>query len=467
MKKVLKGFDSVNNELKNASDQQLIEEFDNARKQIEEMSDSDKVDTNTAIRALSVLMLENEKLKGKPSKTIQNQIEKTFSDFSDADDYRSVDSIIRELPVYAQEKFNQQLKIEIEAASKESLASLSDPNVKVIFDKKLREAKAYFSSDAAKKRKFTNPEEAAKQAAVLAANHKNNDPMVRFAIPEDKTPSIKEPSAQAADNDDFANNTYQQLLNNDVTAESAKEYGDRLYEQIQGLPENSISRDKAISAYNAIKVYQITRTKPNEEIEGVIPQVANAIRAAHRAGMERNFLNTANDVGKSEGQRLQNLTNKVAAVYQNLTDKELLEFLPESGSLNEVAKSVFEKDSPASARSFVRGEIMDVVLSQFRFAEALDSPLAEKAETVFHENVKNITSKNNWFSKLDLKKKFQAAKDAYLDVMLSIWEKLENFKSDMSAKLRKSTNRKASAQVNRVVRRYLENSDKSFIRYAY
>lgn len=467
MKKVLEKFDSVSNDLKKVDDRKLIEEFDTARKQLDEMSETDNIDPKTAIHALCVSMFETKILKDKTPKIIQNQIEKTFSDFNDADDYRSVESVIRDLPTFSQEKFNQQLKSEIEASSKEALASLSDPKLKVIFDKKLLEARAYFSSDVAKKRKFTNPDEAVKHAAVLAANHKNNDPMVRFSIPEDKTPSIKEPSEQATDNDDFANSTYQQLLDNDVTADSAKEYGDRLYQQIQGLPENSISRDRAISAYNAIKIYQITRTKPNEEIEGVIPQVANAIRAAHRAGMERDFLNTANDVGKSEGQRLQNLTDKVSAVYQNLTDNELLEFLPESDSLSEVAKSVFGKDSPPSARAFVRNEIMDVVLSQFRFAEALDSPLAEKAETTFHEDVKKITSGKNWFSKPDLKKKFQAAKDAYLNVMLSIWGKLENFKSTMSDKLRKSTNRKASAQVNRVVRRYIENSDKSFIRYAY
>jgi DNA topoisomerase IB len=466
--KVSKEFASINESLKDADEKQLVEEFSVARKQIEDMADDENIDPEKAIRALSVLMLEQQKLGNKTPKVIERQTEKSFGDFTDADDYRSVNSFLRSLPPFSQEIFNRKLKDSLAPASQESVDGLSDPSKGKVFAKKVEEAKAYFSSEAAKKRESTNPEEAAKHAAVLAANHKNNDPMVRFSISEDRAASIGSPEEQAREDDKFAKSKYRELVKSKMSAEEAKGHADRLYAKITSLPEGSVAHAKASAAYNAIKIYQITQTSPDDKVEGISPYVANAIRAAHRMGLAQDFLDTSSDVGKTDAQKLQNLTSKAAAAYSNLTDEELAEFLPEKDPLKGIATSAFESYSAPAARKFIRDEVINALVGQFRFSELEGSsfnPELDQAKSELHDDLDKITSKKKWFDDSKNLKAVRARIEAFNKLMADLWDKAKEYTKSVSmgTKLR----REARAQSSRVASRYIENSGRYFIRDSY
>jgi len=468
MKNVSEKFTSINELLKDADQKQINEEFSVARKQLEEMSDDENIDPEKATHALSVLLFEKQKLGNKTPKTIERQIEKLFEDFTDADEYRSVNSFLKSLPPFSQEIFRQKLKDSVVTASQEAVDSLSDPAKEKVFAKKVDEAKAYFSSDASKKRKSTNPEEAAKHAAVLAANYKNNDPMTRFSIPEDRAASINSPEDQAREDDSFARSKYQELVKSKMPAEEAKSHADRLYAKINSLPENSVAHAKASAAYNALKIYQITKTAPGEKVEGISPVVANAIRAADRMGLAQDFLDTSSDVGKTNAEKLQNLTSKAAAAYANLTDEELAEFLPEKDPMKDIAASVFESYSAPAARKFIRDQVLGSLTAQFRFSELEGSsfnPELDQARSELHDDLNSITSKKKWFTDNKNLKRVQDSMERYHKIMAALWNKAKSFSKDIS--IRTKIRREARAQAHRVASRYIENIGRYSIRVSY
>ncbi len=294
------------------------------------------------------------------------------------------------------------------------------------------------------------------------------NPMSRFSIPSDTSPSIGGPEEQAREDDKFAKSTYRELVKSKMPAEEAKGHADSLYAKITSLPEGSVAHAKASAAYNAIKIYQITQTSPDDKVEGVSPYVANAIRAAHRMGLAQDFLDTSSDVGKTDAQKLQNLTSKAAAAYSNLTDEELAEFLPEKDPLKGIATSAFESYSAPAARKFIRDEVINALVGQFRFSELEGSsfnPELDQAKIELHDDLGKITSKKKWF---DDGKNLQSVRDAmerFNKLMAALWGKAKSFNKNVSmgTKLR----REARAQSSRVASRYIENSGRYFIRDSY
>ena len=292
--------------------------------------------------------------------------------------------------------------------------------------------------------------------------------MVRFSISEDRAASIGSPEEQAREDDKFAKSKYRELVKSKMSAEEAKGHADRLYAKITSLPEGSVGHSKASAAYNAIKIYQITQTSPGDKVEGISPYVANAIRAAHRMGLAQDFLDTSSDVGKTDAQKLQNLTSKAAAAYSNLTDEELAEFLPEKDPLKGIATSAFESYSAPAARKFIRDEVINALVGQFRFSELEGSsfnPELDQAKSELHDDLGKITSKKKWFDDSKNLKAVRARIEAFNKLMADLWDKAKEYTKSVSmgTKLR----RKARAQASRVASRYIENSGRYFIRGSY
>ena len=294
------------------------------------------------------------------------------------------------------------------------------------------------------------------------------NPMSRFSIPSDTSPSIGSPEEQAREDDKFAKSKYRELVKSKMPAEEAKGHADSLYAKITSLPEGSVAHAKASAAYNAIKIYQITQTSPDDKVEGISPYVANAIRAAHRMGLAQDFLDTSSDVGKTDAQKLQNLTSKAAAAYSNLTDEELAEFLPEKDPLKVIATSVFESYSAPAARKFIRDEVINALVGQFRFSELEGSsfnPELDQARSELHDDLESITSKKKWFDDSKNLKAVRARIEAFNKLMADLWDKAKEYTKSVSmgTKLR----REARAQSSRVASRYIENSGRYFIRDSY
>ena len=442
---------------KDVTPNKLAELFSEADKTISEQSESDRPDLSELAEAFAILQFQNEKLKGRSSQDVQKASEKIFaeSEFENPE----VSNAIKGMPLYSQHVFNQEIKKYLGGADQEAAKALQDKSSAKDFEQKVAKAKNFFSKETSKKRNVTDPNEAAQHAAILVAHHKANDPMVRFSVSEDNRPSTESPEDQAVSNDRFANKTYQDLVNNKVSVQSAKEYADRLYKQSQSLPEGTVARDRALSAYNAIRIYQIAKTKPNEDVEGVVPYVANAIRAAARSGLERSFLETAGDVGKTSAESFQRLADKAAVAYNNLTDSELTEFLPEKDPLGEIFKSA-SANSPAASK-FLRGEVMNVLVAQFRFNEVEHSdfsPELDQSRDELHENLRSITSNKRWFSDNKTLGKIKDSVADFLKRMAAIWDKAK-----------KATQQKASGFLTprpsppRVASLYIRNSGNSFI----
>ena len=442
---------------KDVTPNKLAELFSEADKTISEQSESDRPDLSELAEAFAILQFQNEKLKGRSSQEVQKASEKIFADseFENPE----VSNAIKGMPLYSQHVFNQEIKKYLGGADQEAAKALQDKSSAKDFEQKVAKAKNFFSKETSNKRKVTDPNEAAQHAAILVAHHKANDPMVRFSVSEDNRPSTESPEDQAVSNDRFANKTYQDLVNNKVSVQSAKEYADRLYKQSQSLPEGTVARDRALSAYNAIRIYQIAKTKPNEDVEGVVPYVANAIRAAARSGLERSFLETAGDVGKTSAESFQRLADKAAVAYNNLTDSELTEFLPEKDPLGEIFKSA-SANSPAASK-FLRGEVMNVLVAQFRFNEIEHSdfsPELDQSRDELHENLRGITSNKGWFSDNKTLGKIKDSVADFLKRMAAIWDKAK-----------KATQQKASGFLTprpsppRVASLYMLNSGNSFI----
>jgi DNA topoisomerase IB len=294
------------------------------------------------------------------------------------------------------------------------------------------------------------------------------NPMSRFSIPSDTSPSIGSPEEQAREDDKFAKSTYRELVKSKMPAKEAKGHADSLYAKITSLPEGSVAHAKASAAYNAIKIYQITQTSPDDKVEGISPYVANAIRAAHRMGLAQDFLDTSSDVGKTDAQKLQNLTSKAAVAYSNLTDEELAEFLPEKDPLKGIATSAFESYSAPAARKFIRDEVINALVGQFRFSELEGSsfnPELDQAKSELHDDLESITSKKKWFDDSKNLKAVRARIEAFNKLMADLWDKAKEYTKgvSMGTKLR----REARAQSSRVASRYIENSGRYFIRDSY
>ena len=445
---------------KDVTPNKLAELFSEADKTISEQSESDRPDLSELAEAFAILQFQNEKLKGRSSQDVQKASEKIFaeSEFENPE----VSNAIKGMPLYSQHVFNQEIKKYLGGAGQEAAKALQDKSSAKDFEQKVAKAKNFFSSETSKKRKVTDPNEAAQHAAILVAHHKANDPMVRFSVSEDNRPSTESPEDQAVSNDRFANKTYQDLVNNKVSVQSAKEYADRLYKQSQSLPEGTVARDRALSAYNAIRIYQIAKTKPNEDVEGVVPYVANAIRAAARSGLERSFLETAGDVGKTSAESFQRLADKAAVAYNNLTDSELTEFLPEKDPLGEIFKSA-SASSPAASK-FLRDEVMSVLVAQFRFNEIEHSdfsPELDQSRDELHENLRGITSNKRWFSDNKILGKIKDSVADFLKRMAAIWDKAKKVPQFVKQKASGFLTPRPSPP--RVASLYIRNSGNSFI----
>lgn len=483
--RVLQERDQIKENLKNAAPEKLLEVFEKASKDLEKESDNDSTDLDRVANLMGLLWYQNELVGGRTDNDIQNKIKKDFEDFKDSDNFSDVQSAINDLPLFSQDLFTNEFNKQYQDIEKDALNGLEDPNAQSDFQKKVEKAKAYFSSEVVKKRKTTDPKEAAMHAAVLKADFRTNDPMVRFKVPEGSEPVSVSAEEQAASNDDFANQTYQKLVDDDTSVEKAKEHGDRIYKQIQALPEGN-ARDKAVSAFNAIRVYQISRTKPNEDVEGVIPYVANAIRAAHLAGSERDFFNTRNEQGKSDAERLQILADKTAFAYNQLTEKELVDFLDEDHPLKD-AKDMLKEYITPSARAFLRSQMIDSLVGEFRFSPLLHSdyaPTVEDARSETHEKISEELkraedSNGRKILSMDGMRRIK-------DYLADYFKKLAKFFSDLKSKTKQKAQGIAlsvaslgfsptsppipsalSRQASRVARRYIENSGRSFIRGSY
>jgi hypothetical protein len=470
LQKVNQTFESKKEILGSSDSNKLAQTFSDASKTLSDESDKDNPDLNKVVEAFAILNLQKHLLKGKGEKEIANDIKDTFKDnnFLDAEEYRDVEGVVDDLPLYSQNIFNKELKSQLDSALQNANDSISDKKKAASFDKDIAKAKAFFSDEAVNKRKSTSPVEAAKHAAILMANNKINDPMVRFSIPEDNNLDTGSPKEQATKNDRVANSTYQNLIKNNSSAESAGEIAEKLYKQSQTLPEGSIAYNRAIAAYNAVRVYQISRTKPNEEIEGVVPAVANAIRAAARSGLEREFFETAGDTDLSETQRFQRFTDKAAVAFKNLSNAELAQFLPDDDPLKKSAQEIFSQVTNPYAQTFIRDQINNVLVGGLRFFELEDSEYKseiEQARTELHENTKSITSEKNWFSKPNLMQSIKDKISGFFKLIGSFFSKWKNSTKETKGETRGFFTPRPSSK--KVARLYAQNIGNSFITTRY
>lgn len=323
-------------------------------------------------------------------------------DFNKSDSHREVSEKVSNLPAIGQRQFNKALEGQMAQTFEDANKGLKDQKAEAAFAQRVAEAKTFFSNEDSGP---IDPEVAAKHAAVLIADHKLNDPMTRFQVPTGPDALIPDagvdPSDVAIEDEDHALEAYSNITKSKMDVKAAENMAETLKKKLLGLPEGSPAHRKANAAYNALRLYHISRTKPGEEIEGVHQGFANAMRAAHAAGMEKIFLETANEVGMNEAQLLDEISKKVARVYKTVPQHDLHLYLDENSPLKEVAKSAFEEAHAPGVAKYMRDLLEAELSASFRFGDIAD-PSTDQDIAQVHADVSRITGKRGWANKNSL-----------------------------------------------------------------
>lgn len=355
-------------------------------------------------------------------------------DFGKSESHREVLEKVNTLPAIGQRQFNKALEGQLEQTFADANKGLKDPKAEAVFAQRVAEAKVFFENEGDK---HLDPEVAAKHAAVLIADHKLNDPMVRFQVPTGPEALIPDagvdPADIAVEDEDDALEAYSNITKSKMDVKAAENMAETLKKKLLGLPEGSRAHRKAKAAYHALRLYHIARTKPGEEIEGVHQGFANALRAAHAAGMERIFLETASEVGLTEAQTLDEISKKIARVYKTVPQHELHLYLDDNSPLKEVAEKAFKEAHTPAVAKYLRDLLEADLSASFRFGDIAKAEIDQDMSQI-HGDVSRITS---------------GQKRLTMESVKSLWEAM--------AKLWQRMSSKQSASAQRVASRYVRN----------
>ena len=326
--------------------------------------------------ALNIYMMQHLTQAGDP-KEIESGTEEIFESYPIEE--REAQEAIEKMNVFDRATFNENFKGEYDGALKEAQAAAKSPSVKT-FAEKVKRAKAYFSEDFRGNRE---PREAAKYAAVLAAENKINNPIDRFKLGEDvshsafSSPEEKEKALVEATKEAFDIFKDASRLSKD-TQDS---YIEKLTSFVDSTAENSPARIKAQSALNAVRVAQIANTPPNEDVDGVSNVMSNAIRAAYKTGEVAYFLDQTRQFDNPEDAQ-EDLVKNVSRIYKNLSDEDFLAFATNESPFGDLAEKALGPRSNASRaeREFIRESMQEYMLGNMRFVGGDDEDALSNEE---------------------------------------------------------------------------------------
>ena len=359
-------------------------------------------------------------------------------EFRDSPSLRDVQDIVgrwtaNETGMASREAFNNALTALSANVPQAVKAAAEDAATGEQILKDAEKAKAYFrvqknSTDAA------DPELMAAHTAALMKAHVFTDPVVQYGIRDES----RDPIVPAADRTQVseeekvmlervkhkANAVFARAQLSKISDDDAKTQIKALTRSLDQLPEHSPAHRKAVASIHALKVYQASISGADSKQSGMSPVLTNAIRAAAKTGDVDWFLDTSREDAHSSAHAADIFSVKLREIYDKLSDKELLAFVPSEHPLKKLAEDTFESSSAPAARKFVRDEILTVMQAQQKFHTddpEVASEMGQAADQVEGDVENAIGGDKNWFNVKKTRDSIKSSLAAFLARLAKLW----------------------------------------------